>query len=269
MWTFLGIQTLLAQRPVLLTESAITTPKYSADFFLGSEYLRKQQTATLNSPLILGRAGVIGWHQGVAENVNLDIDWRGYLFATLRNGSKVNDWGDVTIATRIQFIQERLFSPAFGLRTAVKLPNTKYIPYGLGSNQTDFFVHLLLTKHFGALETRLNAGLGIVGNPKDPSAQDDLYMVSGALLVPAASWLTLFVEAHGFMGYLDDDDKLVARSGCALLLPDFEVNLFGSYGVLGSHVDVAGAFESSERWSAGIALKKTFDFGSVKPSEKK
>ena len=259
----------LAQRPVLLTESAVTTPKYQVDFFLSSEYLRKQQTSSPTTPLIMARVGMIGWHQGISENVNLDIDWRGYLFATLRNGSKVNDWGDATIATRIQFNSEKVFTPAFGLRTAVKLPNTKYLPYGLGSNQTDFFAHLLMTKHLGVVETRLNVGLGIIGDPKNPGAQDDLSMASGALIVSATSWLTWFAEGYGFMGYLDDDDKLVARSGCTVILPGFEVNLFGSYGVLGSHVDVAGAFESSERWSAGLALKVSFDLVSAKPAENK
>ena len=69
-----------AQRPVLLTESAITSPKNSVDLFLGGEYLRKQETASQTLPLILIRAGVLGWHQGVSENVNLDLDWRGMLW---------------------------------------------------------------------------------------------------------------------------------------------------------------------------------------------
>ncbi len=256
-----------AQRPVLLTESPFTSGIYKVDLYIAAEYLKKQTAPFSNVAESLTRVAIVGWHQGVAENVNLDLDWRGYLFAALRNGSRVNDWGDLTISTRIRFLSERRTTPALGFRTSVKLPNTKYFPNGLGSNQTDYFAHLLFAKHFGTVETRLNAGLGIIGDPKTISAQDDLYMLSAAVIVPANSWLSLFAELHGFDGYLDHDGKLLSRFGASASFSGFEWNIFGSARLAGSNVDVAGAFEASETWSVGFAVKKTFELSFLKSDE--
>lgn len=257
----------VAQRPVLLTETPFNSGKNKVDLYFAAEYLKKQTAPFSNVAESLTRAAVIGWHQGVAENVNLDFDWRGYLFATLRNGARVNGWGDLTISTRIRFLAERRNTPAFGFRTSVKLPNTKYIPNGLGSNQTDYYAHLLFTKHFAAVETRLNVGFGIVGDPKTLSTQDDVYMLSAAFIVQTNSWLALFAEAYGFDGYLDHDGKLLTRFGVSATFSGFEWSIFGSAGLAGSNVDIGGAFEASESWSIGFALKKTFELSFLKSDE--
>lgn len=256
-----------AQRPVMLTESATTSGRHRLDLFLGGEYFNKQQAPALDRARSMTRVGVIGWHQGVADNVNLDIDWRGYLFAKLGNGASVNDWGDVTISTRVRFLKEKNRRPALGLRTSFKLPNTKYVPYGLGSNQADYYSHLLVTKHFGDAETRLNVGFGIVGDPKALSAQDDVYLLSGAVIVPASSRFSLFAEVYGLTGYYDDDDKLLARFGGMVNLGGLELAVFGSARLAGSNIDIGGAFEASESWSIGLALRKTFELSFLKEEE--
>jgi hypothetical protein len=258
---------LFSQRPVLLTESAHTSGKHLVELIGAVEYLEKATAPRSTFPRTLTRAAVIGWHQGVADNVNLDIDWKGYLYATLGNGAKVNDWGDVTLSTRVQFLGERKAIPAIGLRTAVKLPNTKYRPHGLGSNQTDYSSHLLLTKHYGAVEARMNLGFGIIGDPRALDAQDDVYLLSSSVVVRANSWLTLFLELYGVVGYYDDDDKLLARWGTSAHLSGIELILYGSARQAGSNIDIGGAFEASERWSIGIALKKIFELSFLRTDE--
>ncbi|MGH2568435.1 MAG: hypothetical protein ACRDGA_08865 [Bacteroidota bacterium] len=246
----------LAQRPVLLTESVFTSGAHKVDLYVGAEYFKKSTATFPNTAESLTRLAMVGWHQGVAENVNIDLDWRGYLFATLGNGTRVNDWGDLTISTRVRIVNEKMNVPAIGFRTSVKLPNTKFIPHGLGSNQTDYYGHLLLAKHLGTVETRVNAGFGIVGDPKNIGSQDDVYLLATAVVVPANSWLSLFAEVYGLVGYYDDDDKLVARFGSSAYFAGFEWNLYGSARLAGSTIDIGGAFEVSESWGIGFAVKK-------------
>jgi len=88
LWFIAAPSSLLAQRPVLLTESATTSGKHMVDVYLGAEYLQKLQAPQPQLAESITRVAVFGWHHGVAENVNLDFDWRGYLFASLRNGLK-------------------------------------------------------------------------------------------------------------------------------------------------------------------------------------
>lgn len=256
--SFFFTPTVFPQRPLLATESSYTSGKHLVELVGAVEYFEKAAATFPEFPRTLTRVAVIGWHQGVAENVNLDVDWRGYLFATLGNGTEVNDWGDLTLSTRVLFLREQGWMPALGLRTSVKLPNTRYLPHGLGSNQTDVYSHLLITKQYGAVQARANIGLGIVGDPRTLGSQDDVYTFSGAVIVRAHSWLTLFAEAYGLVGYYDDDDKLLARWGTIVDLSGIELCVYGSAGLAGSNIDIGGAFEASERWSIGLALKKTF-----------
>jgi hypothetical protein len=256
-----------AQRPMLVTESAYTSGKHAVEVVGAVEHFEKATAPSPTFPCVLTRLAVIGWHQGVANNVNLDLDWRGYLSATLGNGSRVHDWGDLTLATRVLFFPEKGWRPAIGLRTAVKLPNTKYVPYGLGSNQTDFFSQLLFTKQYGAVQARMNVGLGIVGDPQTHGAQDDVYTLSAAAIVCPNSWLTFFAEAYGLVGYYEHDDKLLARGGALVNLYGLNLCLYGSVGLAGSNVDIGGSFEASERWSIGIALKNTFRLSFLDPDE--
>jgi len=258
---------LFAQRPVMLTETPATSGEHTVDVYLGTEYLKKQIAPQPHLAESLTRTAVIGWHLGVSKNVNIDLDWRGYLFATLRNGAKVNDWGDLTVSTRVRIIEERGNTPGLGFRNAVKLPNTRHTPHELGSDEADVFTHILLVKHWGAVETRFNVGLGILGDPKKLNSQDDVYLFSGAVIVPASSRMTLFGEAYGLVGYFDNDDKLVARFGGVVTFEAFELNVFGSAGIAGSKIDIGGAFEASESWSIGIALKKSFELSFLKSDE--
>ena len=267
MCSFVGISSLLAQRPVILTESPVTSGEHKVDIYLGGSYNYKKLAPGPALPQSITRVGVLGWHLGVAKNVNIDLDWHGYLFATLQNGETVRDWGDLTVSTRVQIRPEKNGAPSIGFRNAVKLPNTRHVPHPLGSDQTDIFSHILLAKHWGEVETRLNIGLGILGDPKKLNSQDDVYLFSGAFVIPASENVSLFGEAYGVVGYFDDDDKLIARFGGIAKFETLTLNIFTSAGLAGSKVDIGGAFEASESWSIGLALSKTFELTFLKSDE--
>jgi hypothetical protein len=188
--------------------------------------------------------------------VDFDLDWRGGLFAELENGARHFDWGDLSVSTRILLLQEEQARPAIGIRSTVKLPNTSFHPVRLGTNETDYSICLLLTKHFSQVETRLNAAFTILGDPLSKDSQNDVYAFSAAGIAHMESWLRFFLEWHGFTGYKEDDDKLVVRAGTSLSFAGAEWHAFGSVRVLGNNRDFGTAFDSSQNWSVGLMFMK-------------
>jgi len=248
-----------AQNLILQTADALTLGKGKLEAGVGCEYLAKTHSPAPDIPRSLLRIFVASAHYGVAENVNFDLDWRGVLLANFENGQHGSDWGDLIVSTRITLVHEENGASSVGLRTAVKLPSTSYLPYRLGSDQTDFHAQLLLTNNFSGVRTRLNVGLSILGNPQAPGSQDDVYSLQGAILLPLGETEQLFMEMIGFTGYRDDDAKLVSRLGVMANVGLIEWNLYGSLRLAGNNRDFGNAFEQSENWGVGLMFTKVFD----------
>lgn len=248
-----------AQRPVMITEDALTLGKGKIGAGVGFEYLSKHASPFPNAPQSVFRLFVLALHQGVAENVNFDLDWRGGLLAELDNGKKKFDWGDLVVSTKINFFRERDPLPAVGIRTAIKLPNTTYNAAKLGSNQMDYHSQLLLTKHFGEVETRMNFGFSIIGDPTTVGMQDDVYSISAGVITALSEQSRFFFEIHGFTGYQDHDDKLITRFGMIFDANGWGYGVYSTLRALGNNQDFGTAFESSENWSIGFRILKTFD----------
>lgn len=225
---------------------------------VAAEYAAKADAPFAGAPVTLWRVPSLSIRWGAAENVDFRFEWAGRLLAGYAGGARGSDWGDPVISTVITAFAESGARPALGLRTAVKLPSTSYLPYYLGSDQTDFFCALLAARHFGGAEARLNLGLGIIGNPRELGSQDDIYSAGFAFLVPAREGIALFAEMFGVIGYKADDDKLMVRSGASGEFGPWRVDLFGGVRAAGSNGDFGPAFMASEDWSAGIALAKRF-----------
>ncbi len=248
-----------AQNLILQTEDALTLGKGKLQAGVGFEYLAKNRPPAPDLPRSLLRLFVVAMHYGVADNVNFDLDWRGGLLATFENGQHGSDWGDLIVSTRINLFHGQSSPTAVGLLTAVKLPSTSYLPHRLGSDQTDFYARLLLANSSPGIQTRMNVGLSILGDPKAAGSQDDVYSFYGAVLFPVGEATRLFTEMIGLTGYRDDDAKLVSRLGVAANTGLLEWNLFGSVRLAGNNRDFATAFDLSENWSIGIMVSKMFD----------
>ena len=255
----LPLTTCLAQKPVILTESPLTLGMYRIDVGIGVEYLEKHQAPARDFPETELRAFVATTRFGVSDNVDFDLDWRGGLFATYPGGATASDWGDLTVATKINLVRKAdgLFNLA--VRSAVKLPNTSYKPYKLGSDQTDYFFHVLASSITESFEVRANIGFGIVSDPIGTGRQNDLFMYSAAVILPVKGKANVFAECSGFNGYFSDDAKIVTRLGFSSMAGVVSWSLFGSLRVFGNNQDFATAFDSSENWSVGLFLKKDFD----------
>ncbi len=256
-----ALDMLFAQRPILRTESAQTLGKGKVRAGIGMEYLRKDIPPPPEFPQSVWRVFVLGWHQGVADNVNLDLDWLGGLSGKTADGRDLSDWGDLTVSTRITFFREQENFPAVGVQNSVKLPNSSYARTRLGSNQTDFHSHLLLSKHFSNVKARLNLSFSIVGNPEVVGVQDDVYGFDAGVLAPLTESVRLFLEVVGFAGYETHNSKLIGRYGFLYDLEDYQWGLHGSLQAAGDNRDYGNSFEGSENWSVGLTLVRSFSLG--------
>ena len=244
-----------AQRPILYTEEPATLGDGNQLIGGGFEYLRKSDRDVGVPWTRLWKVPEILTEFGVGERVNVQLYWRGGLFAESPSGTTGSDYGDLSIATKILILRETQNRPAFGVNYSVKLPNTKD-EEGLGSDNTDVYGALLFSKKFGMVTGRLNLGLGILGDPRRQNAQDDIYVYGAAFLLRLEPSTRIFVETTGFFGPLNDDDKLVGRLGLQIRRLDLDWTGFWSVKLSGTPLDFGTAFELSERWGAGIFVSK-------------
>jgi hypothetical protein len=255
----LFLSTTFAQRPVILTEEGGTLGAGHVVFGVGIEYFSKHRPPEGNFPESELRLMVASSHMGVAENVDFNLDWRGGLFARFPSGASGFDWGDLVISSKIRILRENDIVPALSIRSSVKLPNTSYFPYKLGSDQTDYFLHALATKQWSWVRTSVNLGFGIVGDPLKPGRQDDLYMFSGVAIFPFNENVRGFVELNGFKGHLEYD-KVVARVGTSVKLSGLTWSAYSGFRLTGDNKDFGTAFESSEDWSIALFVQKDVSF---------
>lgn len=244
-----------AQQPVLLTEDPRAIGDGNQFFGMGFEYLRKSSSDEGIRLTRLWKVAVLRTEFGLGDRVNVQLYWRGGLFAKTPQGITASDFGDLFIGTKIHISREGKALPAFGVKYAVKLPMTGDED-GLGSDNTDFFASLLFFKKIGILAGRLNLGIGILGHPRAQNAQDDIYMYGAAILVPIKQVASLYAEASGFFGPFEDDDKLVGRLGLQVRRFHLKWTAFGSFKLSGTGRDFGTAFELSERWGVGIFVSK-------------
>ena len=247
-----------AQRPALRTYGAGTLGGGLIEITVGSEYSAKSAAPFPEAPRTLWKVPMFSVRWGAAANVDFEFAWSGKLLAGYAGGSRGSDWGDPVVGTVFRAFDEHDGVPAVGLRTAVKLPSTSFLPYYLGSDQTDFSFALVASRHAGTVEMLLDLGLGIIGNPRELGSQDDIYIASAALVIPAGEGIKLFLEGYGMSGYKEDDDKLLVRSGALSQFGCWHVNVYGSVRAAGSNKDFGAAFSSSEDWSAGVSCSKDF-----------
>ena len=247
----------VAQQPLILTENAQTLGASRITVGLGTEFLSRQYVGSADDPQSEWRVAAFALRLGIAENVNFDVEWKGGLIARISDGKKGSDWGDITVATKINVREENDILPALGIRSAVKLPNTSYLPYKLGNDLTDYYFHILASKHYGPAEVRISVGLGIVGNPAGSSSQDDIYMGSAAVTMPIEEPADVFLELYGFTGPFDNTKKLLTRGGLVVDSFGLRWGVYGSRRLIGNSFDFGSAFEASQDWSVGMFVAKS------------
>src|SRR4030067_1765952 len=122
-----------------------------------------------------------------------------FLYRFTVNAPTIYGTGDLTLWTKVRFVPEKKNFPGLGLRFGVKLPNAN-AQDGLGSDQTDFYASVLLSKSIGRFENRANVGLAILDDPFKLRGQQDMLTVALASIYEISSSWQTFVDFYSQQG---------------------------------------------------------------------
>lgn len=176
----------------------------------GLEFLQKQRYSLSGLEGDLTRAGIASVQVGVGEYAEFQISGvlQDFLAVSKRTtpvlppafaGNSSSDYGDLILATKLKLAKEKGARPAITFKFAVELPNAKH-DSGLGTDQTEFYTSLLLSKHVGRARLLGNIGMAILGNPVVIGRQADVFTYGAGILFPLGARLNLVGEINGRKG---------------------------------------------------------------------
>ncbi len=112
------------------------------------------------------------------------------------DGDTTRDVDDLTIATKLKIMSERVRRPAIGLRLATKLPNASN-ETGLGLDTLDFSATVLAGKTRGSTRYVANVGLAILGDAIRGDRQFDVLIYGVSVAQALREGLEVVGEVHG------------------------------------------------------------------------
>jgi hypothetical protein len=138
-----------------------------------------------------------GLNFGLGPRAEFQMRWIGQNFLWVRdNGGRRNDWGDLSLSTKIRIVDEREGRPIISFRPTIVLPNSNDTK-GIGTDTTQFFGTILLGKTVGRAFVFGNAGLGILTDPVRLRSQQDVLTYGLAAVIPVGSRFNLVSEWSG------------------------------------------------------------------------
>lgn len=253
------------QEPSVLTVDPRPIGRGAVELSWGAEYAEKPDTDYLEdapgrfAPVELTRILPFSVRAGISSNADVIVSWRGRLSASDATGRRMEDWGDPSIFTKITFTDSA--SPASaGALFGFKIPSSRYLPARLGSDAMDGWILATAGRRWERVELRINAGLGILGDPLHTGSQDDVLTGSAYASVEPPAAPALFAEVHGFTGPKEDDDKLQLRGGLSVGTPVGTVTAYGFCQAAGDESDFGTAFVATASWGFGASLTHRFRF---------
>ncbi|MBM3801155.1 MAG: hypothetical protein FJW26_02460 [Acidimicrobiia bacterium] len=196
------------QRPLETQEPAIlpagmVSLQFGFDFLQNAKFplpgLRGDLTSLGVIGIYTGLGGIAEFQmQGTVFN-SLSINQRSPTPLSLKlnsGGTATSDFGDLSLSTKILLVPEKKHFPALAFRPTVQLPNASAAK-GLGLDSTQFYGTLLAGKHFGKLNAFANAGLGILSNPVQAGAQNDVVVYGLGGIYPLTAAANLASEVYG------------------------------------------------------------------------
>jgi len=125
------------------------------------------------------------------------------------------DVGDLKLWTKIKLLSETATRPAVAIKFGTKLPNADN-SRNFGTDESDNFGILILSKHILGIDSRLNVGMGILGNPNELSNQDDVLMYGLGAVRPIFGDINAVAEITGIANSHDGNDRSSFRAGVQL-----------------------------------------------------
>ncbi len=197
------------ERP-LRTDNAELVGLGNVQTSFGVEFLHKARYSLSGLEGDLMRFGVTEVRIGVGEYAEFQISgvFRDFLSVTQRTtpvipptfaGDTTSDFGDLILGGKLKLAPERGRVPAISFKFAVQLPNASN-ESGLGTDETEFYSSVLVSKHFRRLHLLGNVGLGILGSPVVPNSQADMLTYGFAVAASVHPKVELIGQIHGRRG---------------------------------------------------------------------
>ncbi len=249
------------QRPLKTDDAELVgTGRIRTEF--GVEFLQNQRYSLSGLEGDLTRLGVASIHFGMGEYAEFQISGVIQDFLSVKSvttpapippsftGNSTNDFGDLILASKLRLAPEKGAWPAFAFKFAVELPNAKH-PSGLGTDETEFYASVLMSKHFGRAELLGNVGFAILQNPIVNGRQTDPITYGLAFILPINKTFNLVGEVNGRQGPPDrvgNENQSVVRAGLQIHSGPIRWDVAGIAGLLD--------FDPS----SGIAMGVTWEF---------
>jgi len=189
--------TVFAQQRPLITEDPRLISEGSLVTEFGFAYFDRARLPLLRLEGNELSAFDTGLNFGLGSRAEFQMRWVGQNFLWLRNnGGRRNDWGDLSLSTKIRILDEKRDRPIISFRPTIVLPNSDDAK-GIGTNTTQFFGNILAGKTIGHAFVFGNIGLGILTDPVRLRSQQDVLTYGLAAVLPIGSRFNLMSEWNG------------------------------------------------------------------------
>lgn len=206
-----------AQTRPLQTEEATTAPGGRIALEIGQDFIKDEPnflTGALRNRFD-GPTVRLVWSP--ADPVEIDLEWVSWIRTPNDpDFGNASDFGDVTLRTKVRFIDGGEHGTTLGARYVLTLPETEF-EEALGPNTLRMSAQFLLTQPIGPARVHLNAGVAIEDQPDREHFQRDLLAFGAAVEAPVASNLRVMAELAGRSGdgTPGTDEHIEARAGVA------------------------------------------------------
>ena len=138
-----------------------------------------------------------GLHFGLGERAEFQMTGVVQNYLRLENGAgRRNDWGDLSLSTKIRLVKEGDSRPAVSFRPTVVLPNSSRTK-GIGTDTLKFSGNVLVGKKLRSMYVFGNIGIAMLDDPTRLASQQDLLTYGIATSIPAGSRLNVLAEWNG------------------------------------------------------------------------
>jgi hypothetical protein len=187
----------MAQQRPLLTEDPRLLSEGTALTELGFSYQHRARFPVSGLTGDLYSLLENGIHFSLGQRAEFQMTGVVQNYLRLENGAgSHNDWGDLSLSTKIKLLEESGSRPAVSFRPTVSLPNSSSTK-GIGTDTLKFFGNVLVGKKAGPAYVFGNIGVGLLDDPTRPAAQQDLLMLGIATSIPAGSRVNVMAEWNG------------------------------------------------------------------------
>jgi len=212
--------------------------------YLSDSYLLFQKQGTDRTQVSVPELGL---NLGLGKRIEVEAVYELLLVDETGHDSNIGS-GDLRLATKINLLKEDMRLPAVGIRVATKLPNASRSD-GMGTDETDTFLDLLLSRNYPTFGLHANLGLAILGDPN--ANQDDKLHYAFAVSYPLPTHnLNLLAGVEGFdLGTDSLNDRGALTAGAQIQLGTSVIDLGASIGYR----------DRSEDWGMRAGLTTPFD----------